>query len=81
VLGDVGIGRAAIHYADGMLYVQSHRGTMGLVRPSPQRFDLVSRFRIPKGGSGPYWAHPVTCGGRLYVRHSDVLHCYDVRAR
>ena len=26
-------------------------------------------------------AHPVVCGGRLYLRHGDVLFVYDVKAR
>ncbi len=33
------------------------------------------------GGTGPYWAHPVVCDGRLYVRHADKLFAYDIRAR
>ena len=32
-------------------------------------------------GSGPAWAYPVIADGRLYLRHGDLLACYDVRAR
>ncbi|MGB2820349.1 MAG: PQQ-binding-like beta-propeller repeat protein [Phycisphaerae bacterium] len=74
-----GIGRASLTYADGMLYLLSQRGTMALVRPAPEEFDLVSRFDIPRGGRGPVWAHPVVCAGRLYVRHGDFLYCYEVK--
>ena len=42
--------------------------------------QLISQFKIPSGGEGPTWAHPVVCGGRLYIRHSDRLFAYDVRA-
>jgi len=74
-----GLGRASLTYADGMLYVLSQGGTMALVRPAPEKFDLVSRFDIPRGGRGPVWAHPVVCAGRLYIRHADFLYCYDVK--
>ena len=37
--------------------------------------------RWPEGGKGPSWAHPVVCGRRLYLRHSDFLYCYDIRGK
>ena len=52
---------------------------MGLVKATPKGHDVISQFRIPKGGKGPAWAHPVVCGGRLYLRHGDFLYCYDIR--
>jgi outer membrane protein assembly factor BamB len=77
-----GVGKGSLTYADGMLYtLNENDGTMGLVKATPGGHELVSRFRIPQGGQGPTWAHPVVCGGRLYVRHSDFLYAYDVRAR
>ena len=45
----------------------------------PERFEIVSQFDLPKQGEGPLWAHPVVCGGRLYVRHAQYLYAYDVR--
>jgi len=78
---EASLGRASFTFADGMLYAINHRGTAALVRPTPQAFQIISQFMIPKGGRGPTWAHPVVCGGRLYLRHSDLLFCYDVKAR
>ena len=78
--GGSGIGRACCTYADGMLYLMNHGRTVALVRPSPDAFEMVSRFTLPRGGRGPSWAHPVICGGRLYLRHGDFLYCYDVKA-
>jgi len=75
------IGRGSATYADGMLYVWNHRGTVALVRPGPRAFEIVSQFQVPKGGRGPTWAHPVVCGGRLYLRHGDRLWVYDIKAR
>ncbi len=75
-----GIGKGSLTYADGMLYCLSERGTVALVRATPKAFELVSKFRIPRGGSGPTWAHPVVCGGRLYIRHGDYLYAFGIRA-
>jgi hypothetical protein len=32
-------------------------------------------------GLGPAWSHLVIADGRLYVRHSDVLLVYDIKAK
>ena len=76
---DAGVGKGSLTVADGMLYILGEGGTMGLVSPSPEAHTVVSRFEPPKGGKGPWWAHPVVSAGRLYVRHSDLLYAYDVR--
>ena len=74
-----GVGKGSLTYADGMLYTFSENSQMGLVKATPTGHPIVSQFRIPEGGSGPSWAHPVVCGGRLYIRHGDLLFAYDVR--
>ena len=76
---DAGVGKGSLTVADGMLYILGERGTMGLVIPSPEAHTVVSRFDLPKGGKGRWWAHPVVCNGRLYVRHGEFLYAYDVR--
>jgi outer membrane protein assembly factor BamB len=74
----VGKGGSVI-YADGMLYCYAEDGAVGLVRPSPEKCQVVSAFRVPQG-DGPHWAHPVVAGGRLYIRHGDALMCHDISA-
>ena len=81
VYAERGIGRGSLTWADGMLYAWNHRGTVALVRPAPRAFQVVSQFQIPKGGRGPAWAHPVVCGGRLYLRHGECLWVYDIQAQ
>jgi outer membrane protein assembly factor BamB len=76
-----GVGQGSLTCADGMLYTLSERRTVGLVEATPTGHALVSQFKIPEGGEGPTWAHPVVCGGRIYVRHGDRLYAYDVRAK
>ncbi|MHC4501127.1 MAG: outer membrane protein assembly factor BamB family protein [Planctomycetota bacterium] len=75
-----GIGRGSLTCADGMLYALNHDRTVALVRPSPDTFEIISQFTIPAAGSGPTWAHPVVCNGRLYIRHGDFLYCYDIKS-
>ena len=73
------VGKVSLTYADGMLYALSINGVMGLVRPTPDGQELVSSFEIPKGGKGFSWAHPVVCGGRLYIRHGEFLYAYSLK--
>ena len=75
-----GVGKGSLTYADGHFYMVSESGTVGLVRARPERYDLISKFEMPRGGKGHCWAHPVVCGRRLYLRHGDLLHAYDVGA-
>jgi outer membrane protein assembly factor BamB len=67
--------------ADGMLYIYDEKkGNVGLVKPNPQKFDLVSSFRITKG-KGAFWAHIVIAEGVMYVRHGNYLMAYDIKAK
>lgn len=74
------VAKGSLTYADGMLYCLSERRQVALVRPNPKQLEVVSQFTLPSGGEGPSWAHPVVCGGRLYLRHDDTLFAYDIHA-
>lgn len=78
---DRSVEKGAITFAEGMLYLYGKDGSVALVKANPERFELVSRFKAPKGGEGAYWAHPVVCDGRLYLRHADKLFAYDIKER
>jgi len=75
-----GVGKGALTYADGMFYILNEQGAVALVKAVPTAHEVVSSFRIPPGGEGPTWAHPVVCGGRRSLRHSDRLFAYEGRA-
>jgi outer membrane protein assembly factor BamB len=75
-----GVGKGSLTCADGMLYTWSEKGKVGLVPATPEKHELLSEFKVAEGGEGPCWAHPVVCGGRLYLRHGNVLHAYNIRA-
>ncbi|MCD7976634.1 MAG: hypothetical protein LUG51_05575 [Tannerellaceae bacterium] len=74
-----GKSKGSIVTADNMLYCyDERRGMVGLVKPNPEKFDVVSEFRITKG-EGPHWAHPVIDNGVLYIRHGDALMAYKIK--
>ncbi len=64
--------------ANGMLYCYSEKGEMGLVKPDPVKFDMVSNFKVTLG-TGTHWAHPVIHQGVMYLRHGDALMAYKVK--
>jgi outer membrane protein assembly factor BamB len=64
--------------ADDMFYIYTERGEMVLAKPSPGRFDIVSRFPITKG-TDQHWAHPVIYKGVMYIRHGDALMAYKIK--
>lgn len=69
---------ATLTYADGMLFLVGDRGEVSLQHVNPRKFDVASRFTLPKGAKGPVWARPVVYGGRLYLRHGEFLYAYAV---
>lgn len=73
-------GSAAVLYADGHLWFRYDRGLVALIEATPEAFRLNGTFQ-PITGEGPAWAHPVIHDGKLYLRHGDLLACYDVRGR
>ncbi|MDR3095297.1 MAG: PQQ-binding-like beta-propeller repeat protein [Bacteroidales bacterium] len=62
---------------DAMLYCYSDRGDLALVKASPEKFDIVSKFKITLG-TNQHWAHPVIYKGVLYVRHGNTLMAYKI---
>jgi outer membrane protein assembly factor BamB len=73
-------GSAAVIYADGHLWFRYDRGLIALIEATPEAFRLKGTFQ-PITGTGPAWAHPVILNGKLYLRHGDLLACYDVSGR
>ena len=71
-------GSAATLFADGNLIFRYDKGLVCLIEAGPKAFKIKGKFMPPKGG-GPAWAHPVIHDGKLYLRHHDLLMCYDVK--
>ena len=74
-----GVGKSSVVYADGLLYGYGHKGRVGLLKPEPDDFRVISSFRITKG-KGPHWAHPSITDGKMYLRHGRYLWAYDISA-
>ncbi len=76
---DRNMGKVGITYADGMIYALNHRGTMSLLEANRDGFEIVSSFELPAKPTNSYLAHPVVCGGRLYVRCDDDLNVFSIQ--
>jgi outer membrane protein assembly factor BamB len=74
--------KGSIIAAEDMLYIYDEkRGNVGLLKADPEKFDLVSSFKITMGNAGPFWAHPVIHNGVLYIRHTNALMAYDIKEK
>lgn len=73
--------KGSLIWAEGLFYCYDERsGHVGLIKASPEGFDLVSQFEVTKG-DGPFWAHPSISDGRLYIRHGEFLQVHDIREK
>ncbi len=71
--------KGAIIYDDGLFYIMEEKnGTVALVKPDAENFEVISSFKL-QGGSGPFWSHPFIANGKLYLRHGDVLFVYNIK--
>lgn len=81
------LGKGCVTCADGMLYCVDERdGTVVLAEASPAGWKEHGRFRLSERSSrssskAMFWAHPVVCNGKLYLRDQELLSCYDVKAK
>lgn len=74
--------KGSIIAAENMLYIYDERqGNMGLLKVNPEKFELVSSFKVTQGNTGPFWAHPVIHNGILYLRHTNALMAYNIKAK
>lgn len=77
---DRSVGKGSVTYADGMLFLLSERGVVGLAEATPQGYKEKSRFQINPGDYNT-WTPPVIADGKMYLREQDNLYCYDVRGK
>ena len=75
-----GISKGTCIMADEMIYVYGDRGELGLIKPSAEGFELISKCDVELG-SEQHWAHLVIDNGVLYCRHGDTVIAYDIKAK
>ena len=78
---DESLGKVGMTCAEGKIYLLNHRGTLSLLDITTDGFELVSQFDLPKKPTNSYLAHPVVCGGRLYIRSHEDLFVYDINEK
>ncbi len=62
---------------EGLLYFYSESGSVALIEPKADGFNLISSFKVPFGAN-QHWAHLVIFDKKLYVRHGTSLMVYDI---
>jgi hypothetical protein len=67
-------------FADDILYCYNEKGQLGIFKPNGPRMEAAGSFKVTPGSKAHY-AHPVICGGKLYVRHGRSLMEYDVKRK
>ena len=78
------IAPGALCYADGRLYLHGENGGMALFEATPEAYRERGRFTPPNqpkraNQMEKAWVYPVIADGRLYVRDTDCLWCYDIK--
>jgi outer membrane protein assembly factor BamB len=76
---DAGVGFGSLMAADGKLLVLTSKGELICAKPSPAKFDVISRAKVIEGKC---WAQPVLANGCIYIRNSEGrVVCLDVRGK
>ncbi len=74
-----GLGMGALTAADHRLIVLSGNGELVVVAAEPEKYRELTKQTVLTGTT--FWASPVLCGGRIYVRSGEgELACLDHRA-
>ncbi|MBN4049833.1 PQQ-like beta-propeller repeat protein [bacterium AH-315-M10] len=73
-----GVGKGSVITADGMLYCYGEKGSLALVKATPEGHRIISQFRIEMGDR-QHWAHPAISDGVLYIRHGDALMAFSIK--
>jgi outer membrane protein assembly factor BamB len=73
--GRYGTGQVVLLADQSVLLVISDKGKVALVATNPNDFQELAKFDAINGKT---WNHPVVAHGRLYVRNSEEMACYEL---
>lgn len=66
-------------WVDGYLLCCDIKGNLFLMKPSPERFQLVTQQKKALGKiPGPVWTNPLVANHHLYLRFKEKLVCYKI---
>lgn len=74
------VGKGAVTYADGHVYVRGENGQVALFEASQRGYEEKGQFGQPQRSGRPAWAHPVVADGKLFLRDMDTLLAFDIKA-
>lgn len=73
----LGDGSAAIALVGKNLVFRYQTGEVAIVAATPEGYETRGAIK-PAFQQGKSWAHPVICGGKMYLREQDKLMCYQL---
>lgn len=76
---DRSVGKGAVVYADGKIFLRSERGPVAMLEATPDEYREFGQFEQPDRSGQSAWARPVVADGRLYLRDQDLMLVYDLR--
>ncbi len=76
---DRSVGKGQVISAEGLLYLLSEDGVVGLAEADPAAYREISRFEIGRGDF-PTWTLPVIADGKLILRDQDKAFSYEIAA-
>jgi hypothetical protein len=82
---DKKLGKGALTYAARHLFCYDETsGSLACVKISTNGWEETGRLELPekskiKTSYNKIWTHPVIANGKLYLRHLDLLFCFDLK--
>lgn len=64
-------------YADGKIFAHAYEGGLALIKPNPEKFELISTVPTLEGDK-LLFAHPILFQGKLYIRENGKVTVYNV---
>lgn len=69
---------------DRLLCLEENNGSLTCIQASPDGWKEFGRLELPEKSKiqtmdNKIWTHPVVANGMLYLRHHDLLFCFDLK--
>ncbi|EMI17805.1 Pyrrolo-quinoline quinone [Rhodopirellula maiorica SM1] len=77
--------RSSATRVGNVMLVLEERGTLQVVKANPEKFELISEWRLDQGDGDvpairyPCWSAPIVVGNRMLVRGDERVVCFECR--